>query len=57
MGKDSREEDMLSYRLRKDPLPDGIAKGMVAFVDDEDEEACLDEYYRLRGWGIDGKPL
>ena len=57
LGKDSREEDMLSYRLRKDPLPDGIAKGMVAFVDDEDEEACLDEYYRLRGWGIDGKPL
>ena len=56
LGKDSRQEDFLSYRLRKDPLPDGVAKGMVAFVDDKDEEACLAEYYRLRGWNNNGIP-
>ena len=56
LGLNPRDEDYLSHRLRKDPLPDGIAKGLVSFVDDDDEAACLDEYYRLRGWGLDGRP-
>ena len=30
LGKMPNREDLLSYRLRKDPLPKGIAKGMVS---------------------------
>ncbi len=56
LGLTPRSQDFLSYRLRKDPLPDGVAKGMVSFVDDEDESSCLNEYYRLRGWDENGKP-
>lgn len=56
IGVPAREQDILSYRLRRDALPDGPAKGMVSFVDDEDEQACLSEYYRLRGWSEEGIP-
>lgn len=56
LGKSPRDEDRLSWRLRKEPLPTGIAAGMVSFVDDEDEENCLNEYYRIRGWDADGIP-
>jgi hypothetical protein len=31
-----------------------VAKGMVGFVDDGDEEMCIQEYYRLRGWDVNG---
>ena len=51
-----REQDILSNRLRFDPLPDGVAKGMVSFVNKEDESACLSRYYELRGWSNDGLP-
>ena len=57
LDKDPRGEDKLSWRLRKEPLPTGIAAGMVSFVDDEDEENCLSEYYRLRGWSEQGIPV
>jgi aldehyde:ferredoxin oxidoreductase len=56
LGIEAREQDILSYRLRRDALPDGPAKGMVSFVDDRDEADCLTEYYRLRGWKEDGRP-
>ncbi len=56
LGVEVREQDVLSYRLRNDALPDGPAKGMVSFVDDADEADCLTEYYRLRGWNDDGRP-
>ena len=55
LGKMPNREDLLSYRLRKDPLPDGIAKGMVSFVSDDDEKACIKAYYRLRGWSDEGR--
>lgn len=56
-GKIATEEDLLSWRLRKEPIPSGIASGMVSFVDDADEEACMAAYYALRGWSSDGRPL
>tara|TARA_B110000881_G_C18490223_1_gene471406 strand:- start:638 stop:1096 length:459 start_codon:yes stop_codon:yes gene_type:complete len=49
-GVEPRQQDLLSYRLRRDALPDGPAAGMVSFVNDADESACLSEYYNLRGW-------
>lgn len=51
-----REQDLLSNRLRFDPLPDGIAKGMTSFVNTTDESDCLSKYYELRGWSNDGVP-
>ena len=56
-GKIATEEDLLSWRLRKEPIPSGIASGMVSFVDDADEEACMKAYYALRGWSSDGRPV
>ena len=56
MSLSPREEDHLSMRLRKEALPHGIATGMTSFVSDEDEQACLSEYYRLRGWNDEGIP-
>ena len=50
------EADLLSWRLRKEPIPAGVAAGMVSFVDDDDEKACMKEYYALRGWKPDGTP-
>jgi hypothetical protein len=29
---------------------------MVSFVDDDDEKACMEKYYALRGWKPDGTP-
>jgi len=55
-GKSATEEDLLSWRLRKEPLPSGVAAGMVSFVDDEDEAACIAAYYRHRGWTESGVP-
>ena len=57
LDKNPRDQDKLSWRLRREPLPTGIAAGMVSFVDDEDEENCLSEYYRLRGWSEQGIPV
>ena len=56
IGIEPSDADLLSWRLRKEPIPAGIAAGMVSFVDDDDEEACLKEYYLLRGWSSNGVP-
>ena len=56
MGVLPREQDLLSNRLRFDPLPNGVAKGMVSFVSEQDESDCLSKYYELRGWNQDGIP-
>ncbi len=57
LAMDVKEQDFLSWRLRKEPLPSGVASGMVSFVDDDDEEACLSRYYDLRGWNGLGEPV
>ena len=56
IGVKPRDADLLSWRLRNEPIPAGIAAGMVSFVDENDEEACLNEYYSLRGWSSNGIP-
>ena len=56
-GRAAREEDLLSWRLRREPVPSGVAAGMVSFVDDQDEAACMNAYYSHRGWTQDGLPL
>jgi aldehyde:ferredoxin oxidoreductase len=56
IGRDAATEDLLSWRLRKEPLPSGVAQGCVSFQDDDDESACLNAYYRLRGWDAAGRP-
>ncbi len=49
-----RSHDTLSHRHLHDPLPTGPAKGCTAFVSTEDQQACLDSYYELRGWDENG---
>ena len=56
IGVTPRDADLLSWRLRNEPIPAGIATGMVSFVDEDDEKACLKEYYLLRGWSSNGVP-
>ena len=51
-----RGEDVLSHRLRRERLIDGPAKGLVSFVDDQDEARSLSAYYAGRGWSEDGRP-
>jgi hypothetical protein len=29
---------------------------MVSFVNDDDENACMEKYYALRGWNPNGEP-
>jgi len=57
LAMDVKQQDFLSWRLRKEPLPSGVASGMVSFVDDTDEDACLSKYYDLRGWNGRGEPI
>jgi aldehyde:ferredoxin oxidoreductase len=47
----SRKDDALPTRIVSEPMPDGPAKGMVCRL-----EEMLDEYYRLRGWDVNGVP-
>ena len=56
IGVRPRDADLLSWRLRNEPIPAGIAAGMVSFVDEDDEKACLNQYYLLRGWSSNGIP-
>ena len=56
IGVEPMDADLLSWRLRKEPIPAGVAAGMVSFVDDDDEKACMEKYYALRGWKPDGTP-
>jgi aldehyde:ferredoxin oxidoreductase len=55
-GKSAADEDLLSWRLRREPIPSGVAAGMVSFVDDDDEAACMAAYYQHRGWTSEGVP-
>ena len=56
-GKDAKQEDLLSWRLRNEPVTSGVASGMVSFVDESDEEACMAEYYKYRKWSPGGLPI
>jgi len=46
------EHDTLPERFLREPLPDGPAKGQTSRV-----EEMLPDYYRLRGWDSQGRPL
>ncbi|HJL96536.1 MAG TPA: aldehyde ferredoxin oxidoreductase C-terminal domain-containing protein, partial [Candidatus Poseidoniaceae archaeon] len=56
-GKDPKEQDLLSWRLRNEPVTSGVASGMVSFVDEDDEEACMLAYYGYRQWSEGGVPF
>ena len=46
-----RKDDTLPPRLLREPMPDGMAGGVVPDLD-----VMLPELYRLRGWDDDGVP-
>jgi len=50
----TRKDDVLPGRFRKEPLPDGVAKGQV--ITQKMLNEMLDEYYALRGWDKNGIP-
>jgi len=50
----ARKDDTIPVRMRKEPLPSGIAKGK--FISDELLNKMLSEYYKLRGWNERGIP-
>ena len=56
LGVEPMQADLLSWRLRNEPIPAGVAAGMVSFVDEQDEKACMQEYYAIRGWDENGRP-
>jgi len=56
-GKSAKEQDLLSWRLRNEPVTSGVASGMVSFVDESDEEACMLAYYEHREWTEGGVPI
>ncbi len=41
----SRKDEVLPWRLKNEPAPDGLGKGNVA-----NEEIMLDEFYDSMGW-------
>lgn len=49
------QDDTLPVRFQKEPLPDGPAAGHC--LRPSECEKMLQEYYRLRGWDEEGKPL
>ncbi len=50
----SRKDDYLPYRVKNDPISNGISKGN--YVKEEELQHMLDEYYVARGWSKDGTP-
>ncbi|MFX1450285.1 MAG: aldehyde ferredoxin oxidoreductase C-terminal domain-containing protein, partial [Promethearchaeota archaeon] len=48
----SRKDDTLPKRFLTEPLEKGGSKGTVVKLDE-----MLSEYYRARGWNVDGIPL
>jgi len=50
----SRRDDTLPPRVFEDPLPDDVVKGVL--LTREQFNTMLDEYYRLRGWDLNGIP-
>ncbi|AKL96409.1 tungsten-containing aldehyde ferredoxin oxidoreductase Aor [Clostridium aceticum] len=49
-GIDS-SQDTLPQRLLKEPIPDGPSKGWIHKLDE-----LLPEYYKVRGWDVNGVP-
>jgi aldehyde:ferredoxin oxidoreductase len=50
-----KDDDMLPPRMYSEPLKFGASQGQN--IDPERFMKMLDEYYRLRGWSDQGKPL
>jgi len=50
----SRKDDTLPYRVMKEAIPGGPAKGR--HCPQEELDRMLDRYYALRGWSSDGIP-
>jgi aldehyde:ferredoxin oxidoreductase len=48
----SREDDTLPPRMLDEPLPEGPGQGMTVRLD-----VMLPQYYKLRGWDDQGRPL
>ncbi|MFO8191838.1 MAG: aldehyde ferredoxin oxidoreductase family protein [Bacillota bacterium] len=51
----TRTDDTLPKRFTEEPLPDGPYKGEK--IPGEDLERLLDEYYAVRAWDKEGRPL
>jgi len=49
-----RKDDNLPKRMMEEPMPEGPAKGQL--ITREELDKMLDEYYKLRGWSMDGVP-
>ena len=49
-----RGDDRLPWRVMHEPIPDGPSAGM--YCPPAELDAMLDEYYRLRGWDVEGVP-
>lgn len=49
-----REHDTLPPRVFEEPIPDDVAKG--AIINKEEFNEALTEYYKLRGWNLNGIP-
>ena len=51
----SRKDDTLPWKVMNQPIPDdGPAKGAV--VTQQELDLLLDDYYKARGWTLDGVP-
>jgi aldehyde:ferredoxin oxidoreductase len=51
----ARKDDSLPPRFWE-PEPNGPAKGMAAFMSQEDFSSALERFYELRGWDTNGIP-
>ncbi len=49
-----RKDDVLPWRVMHEPIPEGASAGM--HCPPEELDRMLDEYYRLRGWDVNGVP-
>jgi aldehyde:ferredoxin oxidoreductase len=49
-----RQDDTLPTRTLTQPIPGGPSKGM--YTPPAEFESLLNEYYQLRGWGLNGIP-
>lgn len=49
-----RRDDRLPWRVMHEPIPTGPSAGM--YCPPGELDAMLDEYYRLRGWDVEGVP-
>ncbi len=50
----SRKDDSLPYRVKHDPIQNGVSKG--SYVSEEELQDMLDQYYQVRGWSKNGVP-